>query len=223
MRRDEALAALSERIAEMACVHPLRVAVDGIDAAGKTTLANELAPLLEARGRPVIRASIDGFHRPRAERYQRGPDSPEGYYLDAFDHDALRETLLLPLGPQGSGRYHRAVFDYRADSPAVTPAEQAPANAILLMDGVFLLRPELDALWDYRIWVETAFPVALERALRRDLHLFGSPLEIQARYLGRYFPGQRLYLETAHPHERADAFVRNNDPAHPRLTFSGEG
>jgi uridine kinase len=32
-----------------------------VDAAGKTTLADELGALLAARGRPVIRAGIDGF------------------------------------------------------------------------------------------------------------------------------------------------------------------
>ena len=52
--------------------HPLRVAIDGIDAAGKTTLADELVPLIEAQGRPVIRTSIDGFHRLRSLRYRLG-------------------------------------------------------------------------------------------------------------------------------------------------------
>src|ERR1700727_2777026 len=37
--------------------HPLRVAVDGGPAAGKTTLADELARLLRTRGRQVIRAT----------------------------------------------------------------------------------------------------------------------------------------------------------------------
>ena len=222
MKRGEALATLSERIHGLTETHPPRVAIDGIDAAGKTTLANELAPLLEARGRPVIRASLDGFHRPRAERYQRGPDSPEGYYLDSFDYAALREKLLLPLGPGGSRMFHRAIFDFRTDSPVTTPAEQAPANAILLMDGVFLLRPELDALWDYRIWVEVGFTVALNRAMQRDLALFGSAEEVQARYRTRYNPAQRLYLASARPRERADAVVRNDDPAHPSLLFKGE-
>ena len=52
--------------------HPLRVAIDGIDAAGKTMLADEMVPLFEAQGRPVIRTSIDGFHRLRSLRYRLG-------------------------------------------------------------------------------------------------------------------------------------------------------
>lgn len=217
MLRQELLGQLAERIISMQRPHPVRVALDGIDAAGKTTLADELVRPIVERGRPVLRASIDGYHRPRAERYRRGADSPESYSEDSFEHAALRETLLLPLGPGGSRHCRRAVFDVRADAPIQTADEVAPANAVLLFDGVFLLRPELDDLWDYRIFVEVSFEVALRRAMRRDLPLFGSPEAVRARYAQRYIPGQRLYLASAQPRERAEVVVENDDPAHPRL------
>lgn len=210
---------LAERIAALPFAHPARVAVDGIDTAGKTTLANELALTLQSCGRPVIRASIDGFHRPRSERYRRGPTSPEGYYLDSFDYPALREALLLPLGVEGSRRYRRAVFDFRADRPVSVAEEEAATDALLIMDGVFLLRPELDGVWDYRIFVDLPFEVAVERAVRRDAALFGSAEEVRARYAERYIPGQQLYFAAARPQERADAIVYNEHPENPLLSF----
>ena len=219
VKRTEALEQLAERILLLTPPHPLRVAVDGIDAAGKTTLANDLALVLQAQGHTVIRASIDGFHRPRAERYQRGPASAEGYYLDSFDHSALREKLLLPLGPNGSRRYRRAIFDFRTDAALTTTEEVAPVDAALIFDGVFLLRPELDALWEYRIFVDVPFAVALRRAMERDLALFGSAEAVQARYQERYIPGQQLYFERVAPHKRADALVGNATPESPRLRF----
>lgn len=219
MKREALLARLAVHIEALTLAHPVRVAVDGIDAAGKTTLANELMVWLQARGRPVIRASIDGFHRPRSERYRRGATSAEGYYLDSFDYPAVRAALLLPLGPAGSGRYQRAVFDFRTDRPLAAPDEAALPNAVLVMDGVFLPRPELDACWDYRIWVEVPFAVALGRARERDVALMGSDEEVLARYQARYIPGQQLYLQTVHPRERADAIVHNEDPVRPRLKF----
>ncbi len=200
--------------------HTLRVAIDGIDNAGKTTLANELAPLIEQQGRPVIRASIDGFHHPRQERYQRGPDSPEGYYEDSFDYPILRKELLVPLGPDGDLHYRRAAFDVRRDAFLPTLEEEAPINAILLFDGVFLLRPELLDHWDYKIFMNVTMEEALLRAMKRDLLLFGSAEAVQTRYLQRYFPGQKLYLEAVHPEQRADIVVENNDPAYPHLFFS---
>lgn len=219
MTRRDAVHHLAERIAALRPAHPIRVAVDGVDAAGKTTLAYELAEAVLMRGRPVIRASIDGFHRSRADRHRRGPHSPEGYYEDSFDYAALRAALLEPLGPGGSRRYRRVVFDFRTDAPMTVHAEEAPADAVLLFDGVFLLRPELIAMWEYRIFVDAPFEVTLERALRRDVALFGSEDAVRERYLRRYVPGQRLYLATAQPCERADAILVNADPDQPELLF----
>lgn len=220
MTRQHTLQQLANRIVALHSDHPLRVAIDGIDAAGKTTLANELVPLIEEHGRAAIRASIDGFHRPRAERYRQGPDSPQGYYEDAFDYTALQQALLHPLGPAGNGRYRRAVFDFRSDMPLVMSEEQAPPNAILLLDGVFLLRPELEHLWDYRIFVRVDFEVALQRAMQRDLALFGNAETVRARYKQRYIPAQQFYLQRDHPQERADVIMDNNGPSSPRLYFS---
>ena len=219
MQRERMLRTLADRIVALPSTHPARVAVDGIDAAGKTTLANELAILLHTSGRPVIRASIDGFHRPRSERYQRGPSSPEGYYLDSFDYPALREALLLPLGPAGSRKYRRAVFDFRTDQPLSVSEEEAPVEAVLVLDGVFLLRPELNTFWDYRIFVQVPFDVALQRAEQRDLALFGSVDTVRARYAERYIPGQQLYFASAQPQERADAIIHNEHLEDPHLTF----
>ena len=213
-------AALVERMAGLIDAvqrsRPVRVAIDGPDAAGRTTLADELAPALRVRGRTVIRASIDGFHRPRAERHRR-EDSAQGYYEDSFDHAALRQELLDPLGPGGTRRYRRAVFDFRLDAPQAAPSMIAPEDAVLIFDGVFLLRPELIESWDLTVVVAVSFDETLRRALDRDVALFGSREEVERRYRSRYIPGQRLYLAAAHPHEAADLIVYNDDPARPLL------
>ena len=70
------------------------IGVDGPDAAGKSTFADRLAALM---GPAVLRASLDDFQRPREERNRRGRFSPQGYYLDAFDHAAARRVLLDPF------------------------------------------------------------------------------------------------------------------------------
>jgi uridine kinase len=95
----------------------------------------------------------------------------------------------------------------------------ASPDAVLLLDGVFLLRPEVLSLWDYRIFMAVTFATALARAEVRDLALFGSVEAVRERYERRYLPAQRLYLAQEQPHERADAVLQNDDPAHPTLTF----
>lgn len=101
--RARAIERLAGLIAAIERPHPVRVAIDGVSAAGKTILADELGRGVERQGRPAIRASIDYFYRPAAERYRRGRYSPEGYFLDTFDYLGLRAVLLLPLGPGGNG------------------------------------------------------------------------------------------------------------------------
>ncbi len=217
MKRADLIRRLAEEIASVALPHPTRVAIDGIDAAGKTTLAGELVAPLERMGRQVVRASIDGFHRPREERYRRGKDSPEGYYCDSFDHAAVRRELLEPLGPCGDRRYRTAPFDYREDAPVDSPLLQAPVDAILLFDGVFLLRPELVGCWDLTIFVHVGFETSLARALERDFPLFGDGEAVRERYEKRYLPGQELYFAESRPQERAAIVVFNEDVADPRL------
>lgn len=217
MTRAELIRRLVDTIDTVRRPHPLRVAVDGPDAAGKTTLADELAPAVRARGRQVIRASIDDFGRPRAERYRRGADSPTGYYLDSFDHQALCAHLLDPLGPGGRGWYRRAVFDIRTDTPLPAPTERAAADAVVLVDGVFLLRPELRDRWDLRVFVSVGEAEVLRRALARDAALFGSAERTEQRYRTRYLPAQRRYLAEARPAQVAEVVVGNDDVTRPVL------
>jgi uridine kinase len=195
----------------------VRLGVDGPDAAGKTTLAEELATALRARERAVIRASIDSFHKPRAERYRQGPESPLGYYEDSFDYPLLREALLDPLGERGNGLYRTRVFDYRLDRPVHSRLLKAPADAILIFDGVFLMRPELADGWDFRVFVSVDFDEIVRRARVRDAALFGSPDAAEQRYRIRYLPAQQRYLRTVRPDRLADVLVDNGCPSRPRL------
>ncbi len=215
--RQEIVAAIAQRIVGVRVPHPVRVAIDGVDAAGKTTLADELAEAVRHLGRPVIRASIDGFHNARAIRRRRGSLSPEGYFEDSFNYRALVEALLLPLGAAGSGSFRRAVFDFRTDQPVTAPLEVASVDSVLLFDGVFLLRDELRAHFDFSVFVRAAFEVTIERAEQRDVQLFGSIEEVRRRYRQRYVPGQELYLRTAQPERWASVIVDNNDPARPNI------
>ena len=217
MTREDLRSELAARIVRLRLDHPVRVAIDGVDAAGKTTLADELVAPIERHGRPVIRASIDGFHNPSDVRYRRGRGSPEGYFRDSFNRTGLVETLLAPLGPDGNRRYRPAIFDFRLDTAVNAREEEASADAVLLMDGVFLHAPELRPHWDYSIFVRTRFEVTVARAEVRDQALLGDATTVRRRYAERYVPGQRLYLAEIDPERHADVIVINDDVACPVL------
>jgi uridine kinase len=222
MKRSFLLAQLAEQIASLTRPHPVRVAIDGVDAAGKTMLADELVEPVQARGKTVIRASVDGFHNPRGVRYRRGSSSPTGYYYDSFDYQALKSLLLEPLGPGGNLRYRTAVFDHRSDSPVHAPVRLAHPDSVLLFDGVFLLRPELYDFWDLTIFVDVDTDVSVQRACARHRRESGLMEDTSARYHQRYVPGQRLYLKLCRPKERAVAIVNNNDWMNPSLHIQAQ-
>ena len=92
----EVLPTLAAEIARVKRDRALLVGIDGIDAAGKTTLADELVSPLEALGSHVVRASLDGFHNPRKRRLARGELSPEGYFHNSFDYALLVEQFIKP-------------------------------------------------------------------------------------------------------------------------------
>jgi uridine kinase len=172
-----------------------RIGIDGVDGAGKTRLAEELAQELTACGRPALRVSLDQFERPPVERYARGELSPEGYYLDAFDVERFQAHLLSVGGPR---------------------------DVVIVADGVFLQRPELVGLWDATVWVEADLDVAARRGAERNLVWFDSLDDTHERYRLRYLPAQRRYIADRRPHERATFILRNTDLADPELvTNSG--
>ncbi|MFJ6166914.1 uridylate kinase [Micromonospora orduensis] len=208
--RDEMLRRLAEAVGSVAVAHPTRVAVDGPPATGKTTLADELAVVLRGQGRAVIRATVDDFLFPRARRYPRGEYSAEGCYHDTHDRDALKRVLLDPLGPGGDRRFQPAVYDHTADAVLSPPVTTAPADAVLLLDGVFLLRPELIDRWDLRIFVSTTLERTVERAVVRERRA-----DVERRWRERYIPSQQLYVATARPTAHADIVVHNDEPRRP--------
>lgn len=192
--------------------HPVRVAIDGISGAGKTTLAGIITDRLRERGRPVIRATIDGFHNPVDQRVRRGYYDPVGYNWDSFDYVALRDKLLIPLGPGGSLVYTMQIYDQRTESAVRDSEKIADKDAVLIFDGVMLFRQELEAFWDVKIFVSTKFEVAFQRAARRDRSKFKTSEELLRKFDERYQPAQRHYVEQYRPMIKADFVIDNNEP-----------
>ena len=92
-----------------------------------------------------------------------------------------------------------------------------PELVVVVVDGIFLQRPELVELWDAAVWIEADLNVAAERALERDLPRLDSIDKEHERYRFRYLPAQRRYIEEQRPHERATFVLRNTGLDEPEL------
>ena len=172
----------------------------------------------------MIRASIDGFHRPRAQRLARGPDSPEGYFprLVRLRRPPSRASCSRS-GQAATAASGAGSSTTWPDEPAVSQIEAAaPDSKSLLFDGVFLLRRELGDVWDFSVFVAAPFAETVRRAKTRDRAIFGSEDEVIRRYGARYVPGQMLYYALEQPQSRADAIVENGDLDRPRLRIRRE-
>ena len=75
-------------------------------------------------------------------------------------------------------------------------------DAILIVDGVFLNRPELAGLWNYSIWLTTPL------------------LEPQGDEQKRNVESDEAYLRDANPSEKATTLIDNRELDHPRRVFA---
>jgi uridine kinase len=156
---------------------------------------------------------VDGFHHPREVRYRQGRESADGFFEDSYDYAAIRRCLLDPFAPGGDGWFRRAAFDHRSDQPIDQPREWAPPRAVLILDGLFLHRPELRDAWDFSIFLRVGFAQTYARMARRD----GCPSDPDDPANRRYVDGQRRYLRECQPERYASAVVDNTDLTNPRL------
>jgi uridine kinase len=180
------------------------VGVDGVDGAGKTTFARDLAEALDARDVPAAAVSLDDFLAP-----DRGPDSDLGDV--PYDLDAFRR---LVVGPYRRGEpvllQHRTRDGAVPDPPSFLPAQRS----VLVVEGTFLHRRDLVGLWHTSAWLQVPRAVARQRAAERDGVPVDDPrLEREAEAVARYF-------RELDPRKLANASFDLGDAAHPRRVFA---
>lgn len=123
----------------------------GADAAG---LADDLRDVLQERDRRVFRASMSGFHRSRDAQAAFGADTPERYVRFGYDESALLRSLIEPFRMGGSTAFVTRVLDPARDAWVEPKWITGPEDAILILDGRFVLRERLARLWDFGIAID---------------------------------------------------------------------
>ncbi|MFG3410067.1 uridine kinase [Streptomyces sp. NPDC048142] len=206
--------ALAERILAVGAGR-LLVGIDGFTAAGKTSLGHELAAHIATSGRPALRATLDDFKNPWKDRHLYDRESGEGYYRNAYDYDAAKRLLLDPGRSPEAGSCALCSIDPLTQQSHAAETTPLTPDSVLIVDGVFAFRPEIDAYWDFRIWLDVDAELSVRRGAERDQNWAGSDAE--AIHRDRYLVAERLYLGEVDPLPRMDAVVDNTDFAWPRL------
>lgn len=132
------------------------VGVSGFAGSGKSTLTRELAASIKGSAR--IRG--DDFLDPHRS-HQRSSD------WDGVDRLRLRGEVLAPFRQGRPGLFRR--FDW--NTRRLGAPEAIPQAEVLLVDGIGLFHPDLDGVFDLRIWVDLDLGTATERGKARDRRL----------------------------------------------------
>jgi uridine kinase len=124
---------------------PVLLAIDGYGGAGKTTLAKEIQN--EFPGSSII--TLDDF----------ATDTESG-----ADRKRFLSEVLVPLSEGRSANYQR--FDWRAKSHAdwitVKP------EGLIIIEGVSVVGEDFKSYYDFRIWIDCPFELAVQRMKERD-------------------------------------------------------
>lgn len=171
------------------------VSVDGTDASGRVEFAENLAEVLREEDRHVFRASMLFFQRARNEQDSSEPDPQQRLYRSGFDDSALRRVLVEPFRMGGS-----AGFVLRQRDPEngewIQPSwHTAPHDAVLIIDGEFMNRPDVHGLWSYSVLLETD----------------------ESR--GHETPAEKAYLTEVAPRDIVTGVIDNTHPDRPVRRF----
>lgn len=191
-----AVLALIESAGERAT--PLMVAIDGMSAAGKSTLAAGVVESLPDA--ELIRG--DDFYRVMTDEL-RFELSPERGYHEDYDWQRLLREVLTPLRRGATARFRR--YDWSTGRLGRW-AEARPAS-VVIVEGVYVMRPELRPEFDLTIWVETRPEVRTLRQSQRD----DTP-----EWVARWDRAERLYVARFRPPASADLVVSGDASWRPR-------
>ena len=169
------------------------VAIDGPSGSGKSTLSRTLNGLLPDS--QVV--DLEFFY---SDVGVDPPDglSPEQSYEQHVDWRALNEQVLRPLRRGDPGRYR--LYDWiagrRGDWVTVRP------EGIVLIDGLYSMRPELTDAYDLTVYVEAPPTERAARLSRRP----DNPVWVE-----RWAIGFDWYIDHKRVKERADIVVSGEE------------
>lgn len=184
------------------------VGLSGIDASGKSTLAEQLEVCLVNSGLNVTLIHGDGWLNLPEERYSK-TNPGEHFYTHGFRFEELFLRLILPLRAQRSlwlkcnhmdqtaTQYRQKIYDLRNIDVAI-------------LECIFLFQPAFAYFFDLKIWIDCSFETALERGIARGQEGL-SPQDTIAAFQQIYFPAQRVHFEKDNPRDLAD-MILPNDP-----------
>lgn len=188
------------------------VGITGIDASGKSRFAADLDTHLHIGGASTQLISVDDFHNPKAIRYA-GPDPVSNYLSSSFDFERLRAELLEPISRGEEVMKSLTVLELDTDDFTGNRTYQVGRSSIVIVEGVFLLRPDIRELIDLMMFLDIGREESKRRAVVRNPGL-GEGLR---DYDQKYLPAQEAFHRRNPPADHAHLIIDNEDWKLPKV------
>lgn len=157
---------------------PLIIAIAGASGSGKSLFTENLLKEFMQEGRPVQILREDHYYRaqdhlPMHEREKNNYDHPI-----AFEH----ELLVDHLNQLKSGEaIEYPSYCYKTHT-RLKQTEHLGSAPVIIVEGIMLLAsPELEPLYDVKIFVDTPLDICLLRRIKRDIAERGRTLDSVAK------------------------------------------
>ena len=180
------------------------IGIAGTSSSGKTELARQLAGKLP--GTSIV--SLDSYYRgmaeiPLEERKKVNFDHP-----DSLDWELLHEHLVAIANGRA---FHEPVYSF-ADYERTTETGLIEPSGFLIVEGLFVLYwPELRAMLDTKVYVETDAGVCFHRRLTRDVAERGrTPESVIEQYEKTVRPSAEWFVYPTQKY--ADLTVSGEEP-----------
>jgi phosphoribulokinase len=182
---------------------PVVVGIDGQGGSGKSTLAAECV----ARTGPGVIVEGDDFYRDMAAAERAALDAAGGYER-YFDWERLRAQVLVPVrAGEGVLRYQRYDWVRGRQGGWV----EVPVPEVVVVEGVYTLRPQLLELLDVKIYVRAGEDTRMDRQIARG--------QDSSEWITRWVAAEDFYVAAYQPWRNADLVIDGE----PRGSLSCQG
>ena len=206
-RIEDVVRKILERRANIPESRSLLVGVSGIDGCGKGYLATQFRAHLALLGVIPAILNVDGWLNLPQKRFAQSAPAVN-FYENAIRFEQFFTQLVLPLRERRSIHVVADVVEETA-SEYRKHAYDYDDVSVVLVEGIFLFKPQYRKYFDLAIWIDCSFPTALARAIDRGQEGL-SPANTIAAYDTIYFPAQRIHLAQDKPRENADLIFEND-------------
>lgn len=164
------------------------LAIDGMSASGKSTLAQEVA---DKYGGSVVH--MDDFFLPAELRTNKRLETPGGN----VHYERVKEEVLPGIIQRRNFEY--GIFDCR--SMRICGTRKIKGRGLVIIEGAYAMKPDLRSIYDIKVFMKIDSKLQMDRIIRRN------GKEKAEMFRERWIPMENRYFEAFDVEEAADIVI----------------